>query len=190
MRQILLLLLVACLPAWCLPDGVAELAARLSRRPSFECDFRQERSLPGMRTPLRSSGTFQLEPGRRALWNQKIPVAQRILIRPDGMELVRPDGTSQKISSATPIAGDLVRTLFALSQGDLQGLSRNFEVSWLRSGRSDWSLRLLPRGALAKAVREIVLSGGDDLRKVRMTDGQGLPTLIEFGAPRALGARP
>ena len=173
--------------AQALPPGVAELAARLARRPAFECDFVQDRSLPGLRAPLRSSGIFRMEPGEKASWIQRRPVEQTILLRRDGMELKRPDGTTQKLSSSAPVAGEIARALFALSQGDIEGLSRTFDVAWVRRGEKDWSLKLSPLGAAKAAFRDIVLSGGADLRSILLTDSQGLPTRIEFGAARAPG---
>ena len=95
--------------AQALPPGVAELAARLARRSAFECDFVQERTLPVMRAPLRSSGVFRMEPGEKAAWIQRKPVEQTIMLRRDGMELGRPDGTTQKLSSSAPVAGAVPR---------------------------------------------------------------------------------
>jgi hypothetical protein len=167
-----------------LPPGVEALAARLAARPAFECDFHQERSLPGMRVPLKSAGTFRFEPGVEAVWVQATPVAQTILLRREGMELLRPDGSSQKLSSSAPVAGEIASALFALGQGDLAVLSKTFEVQWVRRGEADWSLKLLPRGVASKAFKDIVLSGGADLRSIVLTDAGGLPTRIEFGPPR------
>ena len=170
--------------AGALPPGVEALAARLAARPAFECDFRQDRSLPGMRIPLRSTGTFRFAPGVEAVWVQTAPVAQTILLRREGMELLRPDGSSQKLSSSAPVAGEIASALFALGQGDLAVLSKTFEVKWIKRDESDWSLKLLPRGVASKAFRDIVLSGGTDLRSILLTDAGGLPTRIEFGPPR------
>jgi hypothetical protein len=171
-----------------LPSGVETLAARLAARPAFECDFRQERSLPGMRVPLRSSGTFRFDPGKEAVWVQTTPVAQTILLRREGMELLRPDGSSQKLSSSAPVAGEIASALFALGQGDLAVLSKTFDVKWVKQGETDWSLKLLPRGVASKAFKDIVLSGGADLRSILLTDAAGLPTRIEFGPPRPLAS--
>ncbi len=191
MRRMLSLLLLFAMSAWCLPDGVADLARRLAHRSAFECDFRQERTLPGMKAPLRSTGVFQLMPQRHALWIQKTPIAQRILVRESGLELLRPDGTTQKLSASTPVAGDLVRALFALTQGDLNGLEKNFNVSWLRQGTTNWGLRLTGRGSVTRAVKEITISGRqDDVRALQLLDAQGLTTKIRFGAPRPLKTSP
>lgn len=185
MLPILTISVIVSSLAGALPPGVEALAARLAARPAFECDFHQDRSLPGMRIPLRSSGTFRFEPGVEAVWAQKTPVAQTILLRREGMELLRPDGSSQKLSSSAPVAGEIASALFALGQGDLEVLSRTFEVKWVRRGEADWSLRLLPRGVASKAFRDIVLSGGADLDTILLTDAAGLPTRIEFGPSRA-----
>jgi hypothetical protein len=173
-----------------LPPGVAELARRLAARPAFECDFVQERSLAGLRNPLKSSGTFRLEPGQRASWIQLKPVPQTILLRRDGMELLRPDGTSQKLSASAPVAGEIARALYAMTQGDLQGLAGTFEVEWVRRKDDDWALRLSPKGIARNAFREIVLSGAADLGAISLLDGQGLPTRIVFTSPRPLGKAP
>lgn len=186
MRAVLFVLSFVSLSLAALPAGVKELALRLSQRPAFECDFVQERSLQGMRVPLRSSGVFRLEPGQKASWLQKKPVDQKILLTSGGMELVRADGSTQKLSSSAPVAGEIARALFSLTQGDFEGLGKTFDVEWVKKGETNWAIKLLPRGVAAKAFKDIVLGGGADLRTILLTDAQGLPTKIEFAAPRPL----
>ena len=167
-----------------LPDDtpLPELAAHDITRG----EFTQQRQLPELTRPLRSSGHFVHDVDRGILWQVVEPAPSTLVIIARGLYQ-----NGERQSGASPMTS--LRPVFrALFSGDMARLEDHFEVTPAETG-TGWSLVLKPRdSSLAEALREIILSGDDYPQQVIIKDGDGGRTELRFSAiehPETLDAR-
>lgn len=174
-----LLCVVPC-AALCLVGALASAAGASS----YDAQFSETRTLPGMSRPLVLHGEIRFTPGKHLLWAVNKPYTYRFEIAGDKITETLPDGTRQtKPLAKTPWAEALFKLFSALFGGDSDALARYFEVSPGADG-----LVLVPRSAtLAKWVTRIVTVGKPLPHTVTIHGSDGGATRLDF---TVLGPRP
>ena len=106
--------------------------------------FEQERHLEGFQTPLKSSGTFLLVPGRGLVWRTEQPFAVTTVISPAGlMQEVHGRETMRMPTAKLPFMSKLYAMLSGTMTGDWSALASAFNV--VRTPEANgWSLQLTP----------------------------------------------
>ena len=106
--------------------------------------FEQERHLEGFQTPVKSSGTFLLAPGRGLVWRTEEPFAVTTVISPAGlMQEVRGRETMRMPTAKLPFMSKLYAILSGTITGDWSALASAFNV--VRTPEANgWSLQLTP----------------------------------------------
>ena len=87
----------------------------------------------------------------------------------------------------TPQFRALSEVFFAIFTGDVSRLKVEFDVV-ATTGPDNWSLMLTPRDKeFAFRISDIFVSGGRFVKELRITEGQGDRTYIEFQELAAVG---
>ena len=140
------MLVVAMLaPAWA--DPPVEGTIRLREGQLLRGRFEQERYLEGFQTPLKSSGTFLLVPGRGLVWRSEVPFAVTTVIGPAGlMQEVRGRETTRIPAAKLPFMSKLYAMLSGTMTGDWSSLASAFKLVRTPDARG-WNLQLTPLNA-------------------------------------------
>ncbi len=162
---------------------VAEVEARLDKPGLLRGQFEQQKSVPGFKKPLQSSGDFLLWRGHGLLWQTRKPFASTLAISRNGLSLVGAgsDGVTQ-INSAMDSSHRMVSDILsALLAGDFSQMQTYFHIDGELSDKQEWTLRLTPAQAgLSKVIKRITLSGDRHVRRVQIDEANGDSSLIRF----------
>lgn len=182
-----LLLLVVLL---ILPLGPARSdPPRLQHNQRLEGRFVQERHLKGFNTPLRSTGTFLLAPGKGLIWKGETPFATVSIITLQGIvQLVDGVEASRLSAARAPFLTRFYDMLGGALLGDLGALERDFIVK--REGVGDkWRLAVTPRtsdSAVGRQIESILVSGSNFAEEVEIVKPGGDRERLVFSAQRVL----
>jgi len=180
MLCIALLVAVACAQASTPGAGVR---ARLANAPVLRGQFEQEKHLQGFKNPLLSNGDFLLARDRGVVWNTRIPFASTLVLTKQRLLTRQADGSTHTVAdqSASPAISTANALLMALLGGDIEMLSRQFDLQETLATDAGWRLQLVPKqGALKKIFKRIELQGDQYVRSVRLEEIRGDVTDIRF----------
>lgn len=162
------------------------LAAVLAQRKSAEARFTEERTVSGLDSPLRASGTLSFTAPDRFVRTTTEPVAESMSVEGNQLVLKRSGRTRQMALDAIPEVTALVEAVRGTFTGQVAVLQKHFHTK-LDGSAERWALTLTPRDArLAGQVRELQISGqGADLRSVALWMAGGDRSLMLIDPPRA-----
>jgi hypothetical protein len=184
----LLLLLATSAVAVEPAPGVAQAQTLLARplhalegAQQIRGNFTQLRYLTGMPKPLRSTGTFAFIRELGVLWQTQTPFASQLVLTPQAMRSSQGGGTASQVSAAQqPGLKAAAATLLSLFSLDLQGLSAQFDLAAVPAGKG-WLLTLKPKSAaLASAVGQMSIQGGEQIEQIEVVDGRGDRTTLQL----------
>jgi len=163
----------------------AELAARMAQRldqaPVLRADFTQEKSMAAFRKPLQTRGKLVFARGQGVIWTIESPFKLTYILAEDRIVEIGEDGIAQ-VRTARDIPGlAQIASLFrALLGAQTEALAEIFTVA--PEGTLDaWQLVLVPKpGPLAQAMREIRMSGGRHVERIRIEEANGDSTALVF----------
>jgi hypothetical protein len=139
--------------------------------------FEQERHLEGFQTPVKSTGTFLLVPGRGLVWRTEVPFAVTTVISPAGlMQEVRGRETMRMPAAKLPFLSKLYAMLSGTMTGDWSALSSTFNVV-RRPEAKTWTLQLTP------------LKAGDPNMPIQSIQARGRKLLDEIELVKLNGDR-
>lgn len=164
----------------------AELAARMAQRleqvPVLRADFRQEKQMAAFKRPLQTRGQLTFARSQGVIWQIEAPLRLAYVLAEDRIVEIGEDGVAQ-VRTARDIPGlAQVGALFrALLGAQADALAELFTVT--AEGTLDaWRLTLVARpGPLAQAMREVRLSGGRHVERIRIEEANGDSTTLLFG---------
>ncbi|MDT8447837.1 MAG: outer membrane lipoprotein carrier protein LolA [bacterium] len=167
---------------WLLGLWVQPLVAQAtSSLPSYRAQFTQERSQPFLKRPFRSQGQMVFWQGQGILWTTEKPLAQVLLINPQGLFKLDAGERSPLIS---PQAGQalVAGLLLPLFSGQLMDLAERFELQWkpLKTGRQLTARPKDPGLAAQLDQLQVRLDPQDRLVEVQLTEAKGGQTTIRF----------
>jgi len=154
--------------------------------------FEQERHLEGFQTPLKSSGTFLLVPGRGLVWRTEQPFAVTTVISPAGlMQEVHGRETMRMPTAKLPFMSKLYAILSGTITGDWSALASAFNV--VRTPQSNgWSLQLTPLNPDDPnlPIQSIRARGGKLLDQIELVKPHGDRDRLVFLNQKIETARP
>ena len=159
--------------------------ARLAAAPERQSRFVEEKRLAALGAPLRSEGRLAYrKPGHLEKVTTS-PVPESLVVDGDRLVIGGGDGPPQVVElGAQPEIRLLVDTIRGALSGDLPLLRRSYDVTG-EGTPGDWEIVLRPRDpAVARLVREVRLSGGADLRRLRSVAVNGDTDTLDVGAGR------
>lgn len=156
-----------------------EATATLKDARTLRGAYVQDKALAGVPHPLHAEGQFLFVRDLGIAWRTTLPFDSELVIT-GGDILQRENGqVSMRLSAAQQpavrIVADIFSAVFAL---DFDRLSANFELYSRRVGRG-WELGLKPRAAQGP-LKQIVVSGGKRVERVRVSDANGDETDIRL----------
>lgn len=162
---------------------LAPLTGTLRQARTLRGAFTQRKTLKELPRPLVAEGTFLFVREHGILWRTTMPFASELVITREA--LVQRDGSDTpglRLPADSNPAVRLVSEIFMAVFGlDFTTLDRIFALfgERLKTPPKSWVLGLLPREkAMAGAMRDIVLEGSAQVRRVTLRDTQGDVTEI------------
>lgn len=165
-------------------QGDAALAQiqKMVARPAIMCGtFEQQKTLVGLKKPVRSTGRFCAVADKGVLWNTLTPFASTLRLSRE--EIVQRQGdrvTSRMSSRDEPTVGVISDLLFSVLAGDFARLTSGFKID-ASAQSSSWSARLVPKeSGMRRVITAIELGGSEYVQKVTMIEASGDRTVITF----------
>jgi hypothetical protein len=169
-----------------LRSTLARPAAQLAKARTLRGTFRQSRQLREIPKPLLASGEFLFARDLGVYWRTRQPFDSVIVLNDAGMLQIDEGAPALRMSAeqqpGVRLIGNLFTALFTL---DVTRLSDDFDLYSVTGGAagtaSRWTMVLKPRAStIASVIREVRVSGADDVEQVQLTDAQGERTSIEL----------
>lgn len=171
-------------PAAVQAQGDAALAQiqKMVARPPIMCgDFDQQKTLVGLKRPIKSTGRFCALTEKGVLWNTLTPFASTLKLSRE--EIVQSQGdrvTSRLSAREEPTVGVISELLFSVLAGDFDRLRSSFKVDATAQANT-WHARLVPKeSGMKRVISAIELNGSDFVRQITMMEASGDRTVINF----------
>jgi outer membrane lipoprotein-sorting protein len=166
-------------------------AAQLRKARTLQGTFRQSRHLRELPRPLIASGEFVFARDLGVYWHTTQPFDSVIVLNDAGMVQIDEGATAMRMSAdeqpAVRLIGNLFTALFTL---DVTRLGHDFDLYGTREG-TQWTIGLKPRAStVAGVIRQVTVTGSDDVEQVELVDAQGERTVLELGAIQYSGDAP
>ena len=172
----LALILALFLPPKLLADTalLTSIAARLTTAEELHYHFEQEKALPFLTQPLRSSGEISISRENGLSWCVKEPVVSEMTVDASGVRL---DGRPVKDNGTGELIASLMR---AFMTGELAGLEQTFTLTGeLHDNR--WQLVMKPLSPFMKAaLTRIEVDGTSTLQQVIIVEKNGTISTIRL----------
>ncbi len=170
-------------------DAALSQIEKMVARPPIMCGtFEQQKTLVGLKNPVRSTGRFCAVTDKGVLWNTLTPFASTL--RLSRQEIVQSQGdrvTSRLSSREEPTVGVISDLLFSVLAGDFARLKSGFKIDATAQAAS-WNAKLVPKeSGLRRVISAIELGGAEYVQKITMIEASGDRTVITF-ANMATGA--
>lgn len=157
-----------------------QLQQQLSAHQTVQGDVQQRRFLRSLEQPLISEGTFVMQAQKGLLWETRSPIASVIRITPDGMTQKDSAGNWQPLQQQGAGSQSQIRLFMDLLAGNTRALSGQFDLS-LQGDAQHWTLTLDPTSSILKQIfQRIVITGGQTINQVTLSETQGDKTDILF----------
>lgn len=162
-------------------QAFAEALDQLQDVEVLRADFRQRKQIEALSRPLISSGTILFASERGVYWQTQTPFPAVSLILPGEIRQRNDDGTWRVTTAGDqPMIRTFTDLFLATFSGDASQLRDHFELFFSGDKRA-WQLGLKPRDSqLQKAIRHIIVSGGENLDSVTIVETNGDSTTIEL----------
>jgi outer membrane lipoprotein-sorting protein len=161
--------------------NVSDIGRLLTRAPLICGTFTQSKTLAALTRPLVSTGKVIFASDTGVLWQITSPFPSQALVKEDA--LIRWDSENVPKRSGfgqTPQFRALSDVFFAVFAGDTNRLAASFDTA-ANIGSESWSLNLKPRDSeFASRISSIYVSGGRFVEELKITEGQGDRTDIQF----------
>ncbi len=175
------------------PEQGARLAAirgRLERHDPLRAEFVQTKQMAALKRPLVINGHVLVSRTDGLLWVIDRPYRVTYVVRPQGIVEIGADGR-RNVRTARDVPGlaQVGRVFQALLAADAAALGEYFDTSARGESGGHWQLDLTPRQPqVAQFIRALRIEGGDYVDSVRLEEGGGDSTRIEFRNSRSGGA--
>lgn len=174
-----LLISALCLsnPIWAFTAD--DLRVQLQKPSNITGQFIQQRFIRSLEKPLQTSGQFVLQPKQGLSWHIQKPLDLRLRVSSDGIAQWDKTGKRWRSSNQSGQAAQ-VKLFMAVLSGDTQELGKHFDLQ-LSGNMQQWRLQLIPKTAVNKQIfQHIIISGGDLVDSVELSEKQGDRTYIRF----------
>ena len=163
-------------------DAALTQIQKMVARPPIMCGvFEQQKTLVGLKKPVRSTGRFCAVVDKGVLWNTLTPFASTLRLSRE--EIVQSQGervTSRLSAREEPTVGVISDLLFSVLAGDLARLKSGFKIDATAQPAS-WTAKLVPKeSGMRRVITAIELGGGEYVQKITMMEASGDRTVITF----------
>ena len=134
---------------------------RFERPKIFKATYEEEKHIPALLRPLRSSGTFVYIRGTGLAWFMSQPFEMKTVISDQGLSQWLLGEKQPQSEEAKKIMSPILKNISAIFSGDIKQLSNHFIVKDIPSEEGNWSLTLMPKDIHLKPyLQRIEISGG------------------------------
>ena len=166
------------------PSGPLTLEAlmhRMATTTGVRAEFREEKILALLESPLVSEGTLYFVPPSRMARITTRPGASALVIDGGRMSYTDEAGASDLDLAGNRVARSMVENFVVLFGGDLPALRERYHVEFGSQGLR-WRMRLMPKAApLSQFIASVELRGeGPALEKMTVREADGDRTLTHF----------
>lgn len=163
-------------------DAALTQIQKMVAQPPVMCGtFDQQKTLVGLKKPVRSTGRFCAVTDKGVLWNTRTPFASTLRLSRE--EIVQSQGdrvTSRLASRDEPIVGVISDLLFSVLAGNFARLKSGFKIDATTQATS-WNAKLVPKdGGMRRVISSIELGGAQYVQKITMIEASGDRTVITF----------
>jgi hypothetical protein len=175
------------------PDTLPTLLTRIlaaHQGHGFASTFTEEKYIPALRRPLRSSGQLVFIPRHGLYRRLQTPFVQELLMTSEALHQRQAHGATEVLPlDNLPMAKVFVEAFLALFSGSWETLQAHFQV-YFRAQDNHWHLGLKPiHKAMAQVIACLILEGEQEcLRHLWVQETHGDVTHDHFMAPRLLAA--
>lgn len=160
---------------------LAQIQKMVARPPVMCGEFEQQKTLVGLKRPVRSTGRFCAVIDKGVLWSTFTPFASTLRLSRE--EIVQSQGdrvTSRLSSREEPAVGVISELLFSVLAGDFARLKSGFRIDATAQPAS-WSAKLVPKeSGMRRVITAIELGGAEYVQKLTMIEASGDRTVITF----------
>lgn len=163
-------------------DAALVQIQKMVARPPIMCgEFDQQKTLVGLKRPIKSTGRFCALTDKGVLWNTLTPFASTLRLSRE--EIVQSQGervTSRLSARDEPTVGVISELLFSVLAGDFDRLRSGFKID-ASAQAATWHAKLVPReSGMKRVISAIELNGNDFVRQITMMEASGDRTVINF----------
>ena len=167
-----------------IPSGPLTLEAlmqRMSSTTGVRAEFREEKTLALLETPLVSEGTLYFVPPSRLARITTRPGASALVIDGGRMSYTDEAGESDVDLSGNRVARSIVENFIVLFGGDLAALRERYRVEFGAEG-TRWHMQLTPKTApLTQFIASVEMRGvGPELEEMVIREADGDRTVTRF----------
>jgi outer membrane lipoprotein-sorting protein len=167
-----------------IPSGPLTLEALMQRMAStsgVRAEFREEKRLALLETPLLSEGTLYFIPPSRMARITTRPGASKLVIDGERMSYSDETGGSSMDLAGNRVARTIVENFVVLFAGDLTALRERYQVEFA-SQELRWRIQLTPKAApLSQFIAGVELRGdGPALEEMTILEADGDRTVTRF----------
>lgn len=156
------------------------LTAHLRQTALVHGTFTQTRHLAALSRPLTSSGTLVVDRDKGVLWQVRKPLALTFVLGPQGIFEVDASGKRKGQSSReAPMVAQMGRIVQSLLKGQWRGVEDYFTVRGQGTPQR-WEITLDPKPATAAFIKQVKVSGGAFLERIRVEEPGGDRSELAF----------
>lgn len=169
---------------------LAAIRGRLEGHDPLRAEFVQTKQMAALKRPLVINGRVLVSRADGLLWAIERPYRVTYVVRSEGIVEIGADGRRNvRMARDVPGLAQVGRVFQALLAADAAALGEYFDTAARDEAGGRWQLDLTPRQPqVAQFIRSLRISGGDYVDSVRMEEGGGDATRIEFRNSRSGGA--
>ncbi len=159
-------------------DTISQKLAETSR---LQSSFTQTRQLAALKKPLVIQGHMIFAREQGVLWKIEKPYRMTYVMTAKGVREIQADGSYKDRAAANiPGIGSVEGLFRGILTAERDILAQHFNAK-TTGDINAWTLSLLPKNAtLQKALKEVTLEGGDQVKAVRIQEINGDDTKIKF----------
>ena len=158
---------------------------RFERPEIFKATYEEEKHIPALLRPLRSSGTFIYIQGTGLAWFMSHPFEMKTVISDQGLSQWLSGEKQPQSEEAKKIMSPILKNISAIFSGDIKQLSNHFIVKETPSEEENWSLILMPRDIHLKPyLQRIEISGGRYIKSLKVVHAKDKYTIVTYGEPK------
>lgn len=136
-------------------------------------DFNQTKNIIGLQNSIKSSGEFSIKKDEFIL-NTLKPIKNTTKIDKNGVFIIK-NGEWVKSDRSVDLG-----LLLSIINVDIAALKSEFDTK-LSGNNSNWHIMLLPKGFMvSKIFKSIEISGGEYVKKIKLTEVNGDESISEF----------
>ena len=149
---------------------------------SSSAAWKMERTLPGAKNVLASSGTVACHVGEEGIeWRTIEPFGALVAMKKDAMVFEDEDGRREKPAADMPRYSDIRKATDAFAKGEKTAFDDVFEVKVESLGEGRWKAVFVPRNSMLRGlVEKLSVEGAELLEKAELKSGNGTVSRITF----------